>query len=252
MIVAIDFGGTTTDVVCMKSNKLVSADYVDSKKDYSIEQLLRKFKINNYKELRITGGMSHKFKKYRHIDEIKAIGLGGSVLADKKRCLVVSMGTGTCIVNVDKKISHIGGTGVGGGTVIGLSKLLANIEDINKIKKIAKSGKISAVDLSVKDIVGKGIGIIPGNATASNFGKAASRKKEDKIMAAVNMVGETIAMLSIFASDIAKQKDIVLTGKLAQIKPVVDAMKKVGRMYGKSFIVPKNAGFATAIGAAMA
>ena len=44
------------------------------------------------------------------------------------RAVVVSMGTGTAYVMADKgRVSHLGGTGVGGGTLLGLSGLTLNI-----------------------------------------------------------------------------------------------------------------------------
>ncbi|MEM1586198.1 MAG: hypothetical protein QXX99_03025 [Candidatus Bathyarchaeia archaeon] len=49
------------------------------------------------------------------INEIEAIGFGGSTLSGKKDCLVVNAGTGTALVILregGRTIRHIGGTGV--------------------------------------------------------------------------------------------------------------------------------------------
>ena len=46
-----------------------------------------------------------------------------------KRAIIVSMGTGTAYVMADNdKAYHIGGTGAGGGTLLGLSNRMLNIE----------------------------------------------------------------------------------------------------------------------------
>ncbi|MCS7103479.1 MAG: pantothenate kinase, partial [Candidatus Korarchaeum sp.] len=63
------------------------------------------------------------------VDEIEAIGRGGAFLAKLDECVVVSAGTGTAIVEVRRRdsgyyVKHLGGTGVGGGTLLGLNKLL--------------------------------------------------------------------------------------------------------------------------------
>jgi len=72
-----------------------------------------------------------------------------------------------------------GGTAVGGGTLLGLSKLLMKTEDVKKIGQLAEKGNLSKIDLSIGDIVGKGIGLLPSNVTACNFGKIKNARKQD-------------------------------------------------------------------------
>lgn len=248
MRIGIDFGATTTDIVALYGRKIKGISF-SAKKKYSVGELVRKLGVDG--DIYVTGGNSGK-KKYKHINEIKAIGVGGAFLAKKKKCLVASLGTGTCIVNVNgNKINHVGGSGVGGGTVLGLSKLLGGINNIKSIERLTSKGNLQSMDITVKDIIGSGIGKVPGHSTASNFGKALSKRKEDRVLAACTMVGQVAAMLCIFASDSSGQKNIVLTGKLTEIKPVVIAMKKVAKIYNKNFIIPKYAGIGTAIGAAL-
>ncbi len=245
MKIGIDLGASTTDIVYF-DNKIIKHESFESK-DININEILSKFPKES---ITITGGKS-KSLNYKSIDEIQAIGLGAKFLTKKERCLVISLGTGTCIVNVNKEITHIGGTGVGGGTLIGLSKLLANIDNINDFNKYA-NGNTKEIDISVEDIIGDGIGIIPADLTASNFGKAdKNHKTEDKLTAIANLVGETCAMLAIMASKATNQNTIILTGKLTQVPIIMEIMKKVGKIYNKQFIIPKNAEIATAIGAAL-
>lgn len=66
--------------------------------------------------------------------------------------MVVSMGTGTSFVGVKDRIpTHLGGIGIGGGTIIGLSKLMLNTDDIDKIQELASGGKVGHIDLRVGD-----------------------------------------------------------------------------------------------------
>lgn len=59
------------------------------------------------------------------VDEFYAIGYGGLYLLGKSSAIVVSMGSGIVYVKAtENSIVHIGGSGVGGGTLIGLSEKL--------------------------------------------------------------------------------------------------------------------------------
>ena len=73
------------------------------------------------------------------MDEFTANGVGGGYFAgDTKEFMVVSMGTGTSFVGVKNGVPvHLGGIGIGGGTIIGLSKLMLNTNDIDKIQELA-------------------------------------------------------------------------------------------------------------------
>ena len=58
---------------------------------------------------------------YRKVDEFHAIGKGGLFLTGLTRAIIVSMGTGTAFIIADQNgEKHIGGTGIGGGTLLGL------------------------------------------------------------------------------------------------------------------------------------
>ena len=59
------------------------------------------------------------------VEEFIADGLGAQHESQLSKMIVVSMGTGTSIVQCDgDHIKHIGGIGIGGGTLSGLSRLL--------------------------------------------------------------------------------------------------------------------------------
>ena len=63
------------------------------------------------------------------------------------RRLSPSMGTGTAFVRAAKgEVIHIGGSGVGGGALLGLSSIILNKSDIDAILALAESGHIENVD----------------------------------------------------------------------------------------------------------
>ena len=187
------------------------------------------------------------------IDEFGAIGNGGLALSGKEEALVVSLGTGTAFVRAGRLgCVHIGGSGVGGGTLAGLSWHIFHENDHGAMARLAEQGDLSKVDLMISDICTNEVGTLPSHITASNFGKITSAaSKEDIAMGLVNMVFQTVGMLSVFALKNDKVKDVVLTGSLANMSLAPKIMSVVEEISDVKFFIPENATFATAIGAAL-
>ena len=187
------------------------------------------------------------------IDEFVAIGNGGLALSGKEEALVVSLGTGTAFVRAGRLgCVHIGGSGVGGGTLAGLSWHIFHEYDHGAMARLAEQGDLSKVDLMISDICTNEVGTLPSHITASNFGKITSAaSKEDIAMGLVNMVFQTVGMLSVFALKNDKVKDVVLTGSLANMSLAPKIMSVVEEISDVKFFIPENATFATAIGAAL-
>ena len=187
------------------------------------------------------------------IDEFVAIGNGGLALSGKEEALVVSLGTGTAFVRAGRLgCVHIGGSGVGGGTLAGLSWHIFHENDHGAMARLAEQGDLSKVDLMISYICTNEVGTLPSHITASNFGKITSAaSKEDIAMGLVNMVFQTVGMLSVFALKNDKVKDVVLTGSLANMSLAPKIMSVVEEISDVKFFIPENATFATAIGAAL-
>lgn len=163
------------------------------------------------------------------------------------------MGTGTTFVMADKSsVKHIGGTGVGGGTLLGLSNTMLNMRDFKDIIKIAESGNLSNVDLSVGDMIDDLTHTLPLHATASNFGKASDlASKADRALGIINMVFQTIGVMAVFAARIYNIDDVVLTGNLVNVPQAKEIFKLVADMFHVKFHIPPKAEFSTAVGAAI-
>ena len=192
------------------------------------------------------------------VPEFSATALGGLYLSELKDCLVVSMGTGTAMVHAidGEKPKYLGGTGVGGGTLIGLSKLLLNAETVEHIEECGAPGNLANVDLRIRDITANGShGELVGELTASNFGNISDGvTKEDIAKGIINLVSETIGVVSIFAARSVGVSNIVLTGNLTRIELVkekFDFFNSLEKIYGVNFIIPNMAEFATVIGTAL-
>lgn len=263
MIIGIDIGGSTTDAVLMEDDlRVVTVEANDpfAAAAGALGKLVTNLprSLHDVRRVAATGAGASSLGAdllgipVTLVSEIDAIGVGGTSLAGVDEALVVSMGTGTALVCVKGgAIRHVGGTGVGGGTLLGLSKHLLNATRIETIERLAAAGDLKRVDLTVGDIAGGPVGNLPVDATASNFGQLRSDATlEDKARALVNMIAEVIVSLSVTAARGHGVKKIVLTGKLLRVKPVVDRIRATRRLFDVEFLIPDHADYATAIGAA--
>ena len=165
------------------------------------------------------------------------------------------MGTGTSFVGVKDGVPvHLGGIGIGGGTIIGLSKLMLNTNDIDKIQELATGGKVGNIDLRVGDISKNPLPGLNLEVTASNFGKASSRATcEDKAAGIVHMVIESICQTAALISQGTDMKDFILIGALTNFPECEQVCRMIKTMFPDlNFYVPEAGEYGTAIGTALA
>jgi len=269
-IIGIDIGGSMTKICGfgLGDKQLIKPFYIKASDQISsLYGAFGKFTSDNninlseIRKIQITGVGSTFISKDLHgiptnaVEESQAIGRGGLYLSGLDKAIVVSMGTGTSIVMAENNGGNIrlGGTGVGGGTLRGLSKILLNVSDMENITKLSESGDLNNIDLKVGDITKKDI--IPGMPdymTASNFGKVSDlATKSDIALGILNMIYETVGMMSIFAARQYAMKDIVLTGTLASIPQSAEIFESLSKMFDINFHIPEYARFGTVIGAAL-
>lgn len=267
VVIGIDVGGSTTKIVgYTDEGKLVSMLKVEAADPLtSAYGALGKFinenslALSDVAQIILTGVGSSLFKKDIYgiptssVDEFVAIGSGGLALSGKKEGLIVSMGTGTAFVRAGKEgICHIGGSGVGGGTVLGLCEKLCGATSFKTVVEMAEGGQLDRVDLNICDISKGVISTLTPDTTASNFGKMEdSVSPQDLTVGVLNMVFQTIGMMAVFACRNDSVKDVVLTGTLTQVPFAKRVFEALHKMHGVNFIIPPNAIYATATGAAL-
>ena len=267
VVIGIDIGGSTTKIVGFDhDNNLIEPMFVTADDPItSIYGAFGKFTDKNalgledIDKVMITGvGASYVNKpiynlKCEHTPEFRGIGLGGLYLSGLDEAIIVSLGTGTALVYAKKGCEpvYLGGTGVGGGTLVGLSKKILGVNKVETIDDLAKLGNINNIDLKIKDISKKDIGL-SGHMTAANFANISeTATQNDFALGIINMVFETVGMVSYFASKQFGIKDIVLTGNLTQMSQASEIFNTLNEMFDMNFIIPKNAQFSTVIGAAL-
>ncbi len=271
VVIGIDVGGSTTKIVGFRENKggaptLMSPLFVRATDPVtSIYGAFGRFvaenglSLSDIKKVMMTGvGSSHITKPLydlpcESVSEFRSIGLGGLYLSGLSEALVVSLGTGTAIVHAraDAEPKYLGGTGVGGGTLMGLSKKMLGIEEIDHLEALAAGGNLSNIDLRISD-VSRRMPDMPTDLTASNFGKLSDiASGEDVALGIINMVFETVAMVSLFAARSIGVKDIVLLGNLTTVKYAREIFPTLSRIFDVNFIIPENSQFGTVIGTAL-
>ena len=264
MILGIDVGYSSTKFAIVDCGKIKETFLIESNEKKDIEDFAEKIVRRNkdIKKIGICGGKT-KFMEFRfsipysYVDDVFAIGAGGLLLSGDKQAVIVSCGTGTCIVCCDdnktekEKFRHLGGSAVGGGTILGLSKMLLGTDKIPEISALAEKGNLSKVDLRVGDIVGKSISTLPEDMTASNLGKSDNSKKEDIAAGILNLVSEVIATNALFAAKSVDVDNIYITGRVGEIPFVRERLKEIAKLLKCKITVAPSCGYATALGAAV-
>lgn len=191
----------------------------------------------------------------KRVDEIKALGLGGLILTHRSEGLVVSAGTGTAVVAAyedGRVVKHVCGTGVGGGTIIGLSRRILGVTKFEVLEDMALKGNVNKVDLTVGDIVGGPVGIVPAEATASNLAKLKTESDLNDVAAGIfNMVSQTIGVVAAMAARACGlENSVIITGMLAKSRIASEIICGTARLFGAATYVPANCEFSNALGAA--
>jgi type II pantothenate kinase len=271
MIIGIDIGSTTTKAVSIefdgtqtgrvvKKIKTKAADAVTSATGALGKMILENnYKLADIRRIMITGAGASKLNNdlfgipTGKVDEIQAIGIGGMFLSGKDDIIITNIGTGTAIIDARRdRIAHLGGSGVGGGTILGLAKKLLSTSDFNGIMALAARGNLNQVDLRLEDIMDMEMSFLNRGSTASNFGKMLdSAKSEDIALGILNMVYQVIGMLSVFAAKSKNTDRVIVTGNGSDNPIGKKILDTITGLYAVQFEYPPDAEYTTAIGAGL-
>jgi len=197
----------------------------------------------------------------RIAQEIESIGRGGLALSGLKEALVVNTGTGTTYIDASpEEYRHLGGTGVGGGTLTGLGHSLLGCSSVHEIVRMASHGKLENVDLLIGDVTDQELEHLPPYLTAANFGKlahplyteqAAQAGKEDLAVALINLVLQVIGSMAVMICRSCHKTHVVFVGSLTRLPQAKDIYAMFSKVYGLQFIIPPFAAFGTALGSTL-
>ena len=256
IVIGIDVGGSTTKIVGIDGQEIKSPMFVRATDPVtSLFGAFGKYLYDNdiplsaVEKVMLTGVGSAYINQPLYglptakTDEFLANGLGAQYLTQIEKLIVVSMGTGTSFVKVEgEKIEHIGGIGIGGGTVLGLSKLLLKTQDIRQVVQLALKGDITNINLQIQDICNIPLPGLPLDATASTFGKAdANSSLEDVALGIIYMVLQCIGQSVILAALNSDIRDFILIGNLTKLPQCKEIFPKLEVMYNTCFHIPEYA-----------
>lgn len=266
ILIGLDVGGSITKIVGLgkgiqlrearvQANDPIASAYGALGKFLTLNDL----RIDQIESIHATGvGASYLDGRLMEcetvlVPEFDAVGLGGLYAACLDRAIVVSMGTGTSIVYADRsEIRHIIGSGVGGGTLLGLAQVILNVRDFDSVGELANKGDLRRIDLTVGDISRYEIPGLSNDTTASNFGKVGDQATpNDLAMGIVNLVFQSVGTDAVLAAKLEKVEKIVFTGNLLHLDKGRHVLADFSQLYSVDILIPERAEYATALGAAL-
>ncbi|MDQ0269755.1 type II pantothenate kinase [Cytobacillus purgationiresistens] len=259
--IGIDAGGTLVKVVYEEKNHFHYKSFPLQKVNDLIQWLQL---LQSESTFVLTGGRAADIqRKYlpdaKIVDEFSASCNGATYLMreeDIKRenYLLINIGTGTSFyVNKNGKSDRVLGSGVGGGTFMGLGQLLTGKSSYEELVELSDSGNREQIDLLVKDLYSNGNPPIDGELTASNFAKVTESKEAadaDKMAALTNMLAETIVLLGMQISTQHQLNSILFIGStVSNNNNLQEKLYKFTTMLGYEAIFLKKGKYSGAMGA---
>lgn len=262
MIVGIDAGGTLIKIAYTDKGSLQFSKYPIAE----IEQVAEWVNGLSGCKICLTGGKSGVLrslltKKAQEMVEFEATHRGVRFLLEKmgrteKTYLVTNVGTGTSIHCIQNNMQErLGGTGVGGGTLLGLSHLLTGVTDYEEIVRLASSGSRERIDLKVKHIYEGKEPPISGELTASNFGNdlmsvSGQLTKEELLATVIGLVGETVSTVSVQSARQCDSSLIIYIGSSFIHNPLLkEVVESYTILRGSTPLFLENGEFSGAVGA---
>ena len=239
IVLGIDIGSSATKIVAMDESKTILNSLKVSASDPvtamygAVGKILceERMQIADVEAVMLTGmGASYvEGDVYglptTKVTEFDALGTGGLYLTGLEETVVGSIGTGTVFVHAGR--------------------------DVEVIADMAEQGNLKNVDWGIAELSRDQMETLPDYATSSNLGKMKSTAtNEDVALGLMNMIFQTAGTLAVFACRNVNLKKAVIGGSTATLNQARIMLGQVGELYDIDFIIPKQAAYMTAIGAA--
>lgn len=284
----IDAGGTLIKIAYLKANEKIDRNAARADQDETSSQapVLVKFPTDRIGEAAVwvrehlplntfigfTGGQAQRLRgllpEYAasavHVPEFEATAEGavrileaeaGNAAEALGRFVLVNVGTGTSLHMIDGgERPRLGGIGLGGGTIVGLTGLLCGVRDYDEIARLAPLGDREAVDLTVGQIYAPAAPPIAGDLTAANFARpvppATGVRPQDYAAAVIGMVAEIVVTVGVQAARLQGAGKVVYVGSSYENNALLRELTlRFTQMLGAEAQIPKRAPYGGAIGA---
>ncbi|MFC4354643.1 type II pantothenate kinase [Chryseomicrobium palamuruense] len=263
--IGIDAGGTLVKLAYKsESNQIHTTYFLSSRFDLVKQWIENKF---DHPKICMTGGRAKQLQNflgtenYQYVVEFDATVRGVLYQLDKnhidiQQAIVTNIGTGTSIHHLfETQHTRLGGTGIGGGTLMGLSKKMAGTMVFGEIVERSSMGSRKHIDVLVEDIYQENQLPIKGSLTASNFGALLHSEEEvnsdnDYLAGIQGMIGEVISSLSIQAADTKNVEDIIYIGTTLENNEMLqNVIASYTTLKNKRAVFLPEHGYSGAIGA---
>jgi type II pantothenate kinase len=261
-VVGVDVGTTLAKLAVRDGDGAPRFDLLSSSAPAVVAELVRSARP---RRVGLTGGGSAELARLLPFDtarvsEFDAWRAGAAALlraGPDERYLLVSIGTGTSVLLVDHgRVHRIGGTALGGGTVIGLGSRLVGTGDFGALCALAARGDRGRADLRVSDVYpGAGDAPLAADLTASTFARlarpdGAQARAEDLAHALMGMVGENVALIAGGLAAASHVQRMVFAGSTLRGNTALrGVLEDIVRRFGRTPEFLENGEFGGALGA---
>lgn len=245
--ISMDIGTSNIKIIETDENLNIKNKMILEKMEpeKALENFLEENKINlkNIEKIIVTGvganNMSDKFLNTQ-VAKVPEFIATGSI---EENVIIASVGTGTAFIkNENGVMNHLGGTGVGGGTLINLCKKINPEISFEDIRNAESTGSLENVDLTIQDVTTEKIKTLPKDTTAVNFGKLNEKATEqDIVLGIMNMIFETIGVMAALAAKGSNITKIIAIGQIVNIPYARKVLDKIEKLHNVKFIIPENA-----------
>ena len=253
-IVGIDVGASGTKLVMMRGNRLLKT--MRARDGETPEDALQRFSPEDAACITVTGVGAAALpetmmgKKVVKVDEFASLYRGASTVAKRFNMVVASVGTGTAFVRVTPFGAwHLGGSGVGGGMLKGMSEKLFGSFDPDALQELAAKGDPKNCDLLLMDVTDAQIGNLIPETTVANLLKAGSADDASLARGLYTLIFQCIGVMAAFCTKSHLTRRIFVCGTILDSQPLAKEMfDGIAKLHKVKFVIPENAAFITAIG----
>jgi len=254
----VDAGASLAKLCHASSTGLVLRTFAPAQRDALVEY------VHGAGEhvIGITGGraraLAESIPAARVIGEFEAWVAGAPLVARLAQIalpdafLLVSVGTGVSISLVrGGEGVRVGGTALGGGSLLGLGRLLLGTGDFAEVVALARRGDRRRVDLSVGDLYREGGAPLPPEVPASHFAKLDSTAPADLAAALVGAIGHSLGLIcGQLALSHGASAVLYCGSTLVDNEPLRDVLAWQTGVYGPTVHFPEHGAYCGALGAA--
>ncbi len=253
-VVGVDIGASGTKIVLMRGTKLLKTTM--KQENETLEEAIVRFNPEDAEAITVTGVGAAAMpdtllnRKVYKVDEFASLYRGATVVGKRFNMVVVSVGTGTAFVRVTPFGAwHLGGSGVGGGMLQGLSEKLFGHFDPKELQALALAGDPQNCDLLIKDVTTGQIGNLTPETTVANLKKAGTADDASLARGVYTLIFQCIGVMGAFCTKAHLTRTIFVCGTILDSQPIAKEMLDgIAKLHKVKFVIPENAAFITAIG----